>query len=136
MYAIQFNPAWTPTPSMVRSEGAHYIPPGPQNPLGRILFELDNDQLIFLHDTNEKQLFNRAQRTLSHGCIRVEKARQLAAWALDVSLEAIDRMVSLGRTYSVPLPEEIPVSLTNDPSFPDENGPAAIARWSIPSGSN
>lgn len=121
LYAIRFNPAWSPTPSMIRNEGAHYIPPGPQNPLGRILFELDNDQLIYLHDTNERNLFNQAERALSHGCIRVEQARQLASWALGISLAAVDGMVSRGATFSVPLPESIPVSLVSYASLHDGN---------------
>jgi murein L,D-transpeptidase YcbB/YkuD len=125
MFAVQFNPAWTPTPSMIRNEGLHYMPPGPQNPLGRMMFDLDNDEFIYLHDTNEKGLFNRAQRALSHGCVRVEQARALAAWSLGVSEQEIDAMVSRGRTYSVPLPEIIPVSLAYYTRFPDERGQVA-----------
>jgi murein L,D-transpeptidase YcbB/YkuD len=122
MFAVQFNPSWTPTPSMVRNEALHYMPPGPQNPLGRIMFALDNDEFIFLHDTNEKALFNRAQRALSHGCVRVEQARPLAAWSLGVSEQEVDAMISQGKTYSVPLPEIIPVSLVYLKQFPDERG--------------
>ncbi|CAN5521541.1 hypothetical protein BH10PSE6_BH10PSE6_57880 [soil metagenome] len=122
MHAVQFNPSWTPTPSMIRNEGARYMPPGPHNPLGRVLFDLDNDELIYLHDTNERALFGRSQRALSHGCIRVEQARALAAWALGVSEKDIDAMISKGTTYSVPLPEVIPVSLAYHTQFPDEAG--------------
>lgn len=122
MFALQFNPSWTPTPSMIRNEGLHYIPPGPQNPLGRVMFDLDNDEFIYLHDTNERALFNRAQRALSHGCVRVEQARALAAWALGVSEQEIDAMIAKGTTYSVPLPEVIPVSLAYHTQFPDESG--------------
>lgn len=111
MYAIKFNPSWTPTPAMVRNEGLRPIPPGPNNPLGRILFELDNDELVYLHDTNQKELFNRAERAFSHGCVRVEQARPLAAWVLGVSEAEIATMIARGATYSVPLPEPIPVSL-------------------------
>ncbi|HEX9556629.1 MAG TPA: L,D-transpeptidase family protein [Reyranella sp.] len=125
MFAIQFNPAWTPTPLMIRNEGLHYMPPGPQNPLGRMMFDLDNDESIYLHDTNEKALFNRAQRALSHGCVRVEQARALAAWSLGVSEEEIDAMISRGTTYSVPLPEIIPVSLVYYTRFADEHGQVA-----------
>lgn len=121
MFALRFNPSWTPTPSMIRNEGLHYIPPGPQNPLGRVMFDLDNDEFIYLHDTNEKALFNRPQRALSHGCVRVERARALAAWALGVSEQEIDAMISKG-TYSVPLPDVIPVSLAYYTQFPDEAG--------------
>ena len=122
MFAVQFNPSWTPTPSMIRNEGLHYMPPGPQNPLGRVMFDLDNDEFIYLHDTNERALFNRAQRALSHGCVRVEQARALAAWALGVSDKEIDAMISRGATYSVPLPEMIPVALAYHTQFPDEHG--------------
>jgi murein L,D-transpeptidase YcbB/YkuD len=125
MFAVQFNPAWTPTPSMIRNEGLHYMPPGPQNPLGRMMFDLDNDEFIYLHDTNEKGLFKREQRALSHGCVRVEQARALAAWSLGVSEQEIDAMVSRGTTYSVPLPEIIPVSLVYYTRFPDEGGQVA-----------
>lgn len=125
MFAIQFNPGWTPTPSMIRNEGLHYIPPGPQNPLGRMMFDLDNDEFIYLHDTNEKALFNRPQRALSHGCVRVEQARALAAWSLDVSEQEIDAMVARG-THSVPLPEVIPVALAYYPRFPDEHGQLTV----------
>src|SRR5262249_31669105 len=120
MYAVRFNPAWTPTPSMIRNEGLHYMPPGPDNPLGRMMFDLDNDEFIYLHDTNERYLFKRAQRALSHGCVRVEQARALAAWVLDVSQEEIDRMVAKG-TYSVPLPHDIRVSLVYHTRFPDDH---------------
>jgi len=122
MFAVQFNPSWTPTPSMIRNEGLHYMPPGPQNPLGRIMFALDNDEFIYLHDTNEKALFNRGQRALSHGCVRVEQARALAAWSLGVSEREIDSMISQGKTYSVPLNEIIPVALVYFTRFPDEHG--------------
>lgn len=113
MYAIKFSPSWTPTPAMIRNEGARYMPPGPRNPLGRILFQLDNDQLIYLHDTNDRSLFKRDDRALSHGCVRVEEARQLASWALDVPLATVDEMVARGSTFSVSLPVPIPVSLAN-----------------------
>jgi murein L,D-transpeptidase YcbB/YkuD len=125
MFAVQFNPAWTPTPLMIRNEGLHYMPPGPQNPLGRMMFDLDNDEFIYLHDTNEKGLFKREQRALSHGCVRVEQARALAAWSLGVSEQEIDAMVSRGTTYSVPLPENIPVALVYYTRFPDEGGQVA-----------
>jgi murein L,D-transpeptidase YcbB/YkuD len=125
MFAVRFNPAWTPTPSMIRNEGLHYMPPGPQNPLGRMMFDLDNDEFIYLHDTNEKGLFNRPQRALSHGCVRVEQTRALAAWSLGVSEEEIESMISRGTSYSVLLPEIIPVSLVYFAQFPDEHGQVA-----------
>jgi lipoprotein-anchoring transpeptidase ErfK/SrfK len=127
MFAVRFNPAWTPTPSMIRNEAAHYIPPGPFNPLGRLMFELDNDQFIFLHDTNQKGLFKQARRAFSHGCIRVEQARPLAAWVLGVTLDEVDKMIARGTTWSMPLPEVVPVFLLYYTQFPDEAG--QVASW-------
>ena len=89
-----------------------------------MMFELDDDEFIYLHDTNERELFKRQQRALSHGCIRVEQARALAAWSLGVSEEAIDSMVARG-THSVPLTENIPVSLVYYTRFADEHGQVA-----------
>lgn len=111
MTAVRFNPAWSPTPSMIRTEHAHYTPPGPDNPLGQILFEIQNDQLIYLHDTNDRSLFEHDDRALSHGCVRVEQARKLASWVLDVPMATIDETVSSGSTVVVPLPKAVPVSL-------------------------
>lgn len=120
--AVTFNPSWTPTPAMVRWEGARHMPPGPQNPLGRILFELDNDQLIFLHDTNDRTYFERPVRAFSHGCVRVEKARALAAWALDVAEVEIDRSIARGGTHREILATSIPVALVYRTRFPDDDG--------------
>lgn len=53
------------------------------NQLGRVKFRLSNRQAIYLHDTPAQSLFNRTQRTLSHGCVRVENAQQLATWLLE-----------------------------------------------------
>lgn len=122
LHAVKFNPSWTPTPAMARLEGARRVPPGPGNPLGQILFELDNDELIFLHDTNDRSLFDRAQRALSHGCVRVQKALGLAAWALGASEAAGAAMVAAGATRAVALPASIPVLLAYHTRFPDEQG--------------
>ena len=122
IWAVMFNPSWTPTPAMVRWEGARHMPPGPQNPLGRILFELDNDQLIFLHDTNDRRYFDRPVRAFSHGCVRVEQARALAAWALDVAEAEIDRSIARGGTHRELLPADVPVALVYRTRFPDDGG--------------
>ena len=46
--------------------------PGPGNALGRIKFMLPNRFHIYLHDTPAKKLFDKASRSFSHGCIRVQ----------------------------------------------------------------
>ncbi|MFE0756658.1 L,D-transpeptidase family protein [Inquilinus sp. NPDC058860] len=122
MYAIKYNPDWTPTPSIVRNEASVYIPSGPRSPLGRLKLELDNDQSIYLHDTPQKSYFGRDKRALSHGCVRVQQVRELAAWADGVSVDEIDRKIRTGRMYTERLPEEIPVYIGYYTRFPDEFG--------------
>ena len=41
-----------------------------------------NEYNVYLHSTPSQQLFSRSRRDFSHGCIRVEKPEELAAWAL------------------------------------------------------
>jgi murein L,D-transpeptidase YcbB/YkuD len=56
--------------------------PGPQNPLGAVKFMMPNDLFIYLHDTPADYLFKREKRSLSHGCIRLEKPAELAMYLL------------------------------------------------------
>jgi L,D-transpeptidase YcbB len=56
--------------------------PGPDNPLGRIKFDIPNRFDVYLHDTPNRSLFMRPVRTASHGCIRVERAEDLALHVL------------------------------------------------------
>ena len=48
--------------------------PGPWNSLGRVKVIFDNDQDIFVHDTNTKALFDLPMRSFSSGCVRLENA--------------------------------------------------------------
>ena len=55
---------------------------GEGNALGRIVFRFDNDFSIFMHDTSNRGVFARGDRSVSHGCIRVEKPYELAVFML------------------------------------------------------
>jgi len=63
-------------------QGAEYYrfwePPGETNTLGRMKFQLDSDNSIYLHDTQQKYLFDAESRAFSSGCIRLESPRALA----------------------------------------------------------
>lgn len=61
--------------------------PGPQNALGRIMFMFPNKFDVYMHDTPERGLFDRAVRSFSSGCIRVERPVDLAAYLLRDDLD-------------------------------------------------
>jgi murein L,D-transpeptidase YcbB/YkuD len=56
--------------------------PGPRNPLGRVKFVFPNAADVYLHATPDTTLFARERRDFSHGCIRVQRPTDLAAWVL------------------------------------------------------
>jgi murein L,D-transpeptidase YcbB/YkuD len=56
--------------------------PGKENFMGILKFPFPNPQDIYLHDTPAKDLFNKASRNLSNGCVRVEDAQRLGRWLL------------------------------------------------------
>ncbi|MGQ0559835.1 MAG: L,D-transpeptidase family protein, partial [Sphingosinicella sp.] len=54
--------------------------PGPHNMMGAIKFEMPNPFGIYLHDTPLRDVFARADRRASSGCVRLEDAPRLARW--------------------------------------------------------
>jgi len=56
--------------------------PGPANSMGRVKFGFPNNDGVYLHDTPKKELFASDDRSISHGCVRLEDAPRLARWLL------------------------------------------------------
>lgn len=82
------------TASMLRS-GRYRVRQdnGPGNSLGRIIFRFKNNFAVYLHDTNNKYAFKKENRTLSHGCIRLEKPEELLFFLMeDKDLKDINRV--------------------------------------------
>jgi murein L,D-transpeptidase YcbB/YkuD len=98
------------------------LPPGPRNPLGPVRIGLEDSQGVFLHGTSEPGLFARAGRTLSHGCVRVERAVELAAWMLDWTPEALRAVIATGRTIELVPPREVRVVLAYLTAWPVADG--------------
>ena len=55
---------------------------GAGNSLVRIAFRFPNNFSVYLHDTNQPWAFRRERRTVSHGCIRLERPYDLAIFLL------------------------------------------------------
>jgi L,D-transpeptidase YcbB len=89
--------------------------PGPENALGRVKFLLHNEFDVYLHDTPSRGLFARADRALSHGCIRLQKPVELAAYLLrdspEWTRENIDKALQSSREMTIILPKPYNVHL-------------------------
>ena len=87
--------------------------PGPSNALGDIKFVFPNRDNIYLHHTPATELFGRARRDLSHGCIRVEQPVALARFVLrnqpDWTEARIRQAMRRGESSTLRLAEPIPV---------------------------
>ena len=87
--------------------------PGPENALGLVAFMFPNKHDVYLHATPAMELFAKARRDFSHGCIRAEKPQQLAAWVLrnqsEWTPERIADTMNGTKTVYVSLDKPIPV---------------------------
>lgn len=76
-----------------------YQPSGRNNALGLLKFETDSRDNIYLHDTNERHLFEKSYRAASSGCIRVNKWLELASWYSNQKMDAIEEKINKGKMY-------------------------------------
>jgi len=101
--------------------------PGPSNALGLIKLIFPNEHNVYLHSTPSQSLFSRSRRDFSHGCIRVEKPAELAAWALrnnpDWTLERVQQGMQSGKDdVTVNLLKPVPVFIVYGTALAYENG--------------
>ncbi|MBZ5611395.1 MAG: L,D-transpeptidase family protein [Acidobacteriia bacterium] len=100
--------------------------PGPKNALGFVKFMFPNEYNVYLHGTPAKSLFSRSRRDFSHGCIRVEKPEELAAWVFRDQPEwTMDRIVEAegaAKTQQVNLAKPIPVLILYATAVVSESG--------------
>jgi len=104
-------------------------PPGDHNALGRIRFNFPNKFLVYQHDTPDKYLFANDKRAYSHGCMRVQDPQKYAEVLLSLvrpndgyTLERIKKMIDAGGEQDIQLPTYIPVNLTYQTAFVDDEG--------------
>jgi len=82
--------------------------PGPANSMGHVKFGFPNSYDIYLHDTPVKELFAQDDRTISHGCIRLEDAERLARWMMGRDPQS----ASATPEQNVALPTPVPIFVT------------------------
>jgi murein L,D-transpeptidase YcbB/YkuD len=92
--------------------------PGPKNSLGLAKFIFPNSDNVYMHGTPAQQLFSRARRDFSHGCIRLEDPARFAEWVLrdnpDWSRGKIDAAMQGERPTRVNLKQTTTVVLFYD----------------------
>jgi L,D-transpeptidase YcbB len=101
--------------------------PGPTNSLGLVKFMFPNEHNVYLHSTPAQALFAESRRDFSHGCIRVEKPAELAAWLLQGqprwTLDAVKAAMLSGPDYQqVNLEKPVPVVIIYLTAVVEENG--------------
>ncbi|HWA60992.1 MAG TPA: L,D-transpeptidase family protein, partial [Caulobacteraceae bacterium] len=131
--AVVFNPPWVVPSSIAAAElypkerrhpgyfarngfhiqgGQLVQAPGPKAALGYIKFDLVSPFGVYLHDTPSRSLFARDRRTLSHGCMRLQSPRELAALLLahqGWSRDDVEAAIAAGATRRVGLEAQTPV---------------------------
>lgn len=98
--------------------------PGERNALGHIKFLFPNSHAVYLHDTPKRDLFVRADRAMSHGCVRVDQPLAFAdALSGDQGWDG-DRLKSMvgGKERGIPLSTTIPVHLAYFTAWVNEDG--------------
>jgi murein L,D-transpeptidase YcbB/YkuD len=102
---------------------------GASNSLGTLRIDMPNKDAVYMHDTPSKGLFSASVRFGSHGCVRVSKVQDLAAWLMENntsaeqasanpaapnpsgwSPEMISAAIALGTRMDIKLTKPVPVA--------------------------
>jgi murein L,D-transpeptidase YcbB/YkuD len=88
---------------------------GAWNALGAVKIDMPNPYSVYMHDTNQRNLFSDDYRFDSHGCSRVDNVRDLATWLLQEenpkwTRAAIDAAIATGQREDIALPKKVPVA--------------------------
>lgn len=104
--------------------------PGDLNSLGKIKFDFDNRFSVYMHGTPHEELFAKAARHLSSGCIRLKEPEQFAVYLLDQNKEkewtrdAVQGEVDKRKTHWMQVSKPLPLYIIYQTAFyPTGDGP-------------
>lgn len=88
--------------------------PGDQNSLGHLKFDFDNDFAVYMHGTPHQDLFDKAQRNFSSGCIRLQEPDDVGEILLRDTpghwdAEKIEKEIDDGKTRWVTIKNPMPL---------------------------
>jgi len=107
-HAVDWSGAHTPNFTVRQQNGAF-------NALGAVKIDMPNPYSVYMHDTNQRNLFSDDYRFDSHGCSRVDNVRDLATWLLSEEMPkwnraAVDAAIATGQRQDIALPKKVPVA--------------------------
>ena len=107
-HSVDWSGTRTPNFTVRQQNGAF-------NALGAVKIDMPNPYSVYMHDTNQRNLFSDDYRFDSHGCSRVDNVRDLATWLLQEEMPkwnraAVDAAIATGQHQEVALPKKVPVA--------------------------
>jgi murein L,D-transpeptidase YcbB/YkuD len=101
-------------------------PGGAGNVLGVVKFRFPNKHDIYMHDTPQRELFEKSVRAYSHGCMRVQNPGRLAEILLEEdkgwTSAHVRQLLASGYNNEVALTKQIPVHVTYFTAMADDDG--------------
>jgi L,D-transpeptidase YcbB len=106
-HSVDWSGTRTPNFTVRQQNGAF-------NALGAVKIDMPNPYSVYMHDTNQRNLFSDDYRFDSHGCSRVDNVRDLAAWLLKDQPQwnraAIDAAIATGARQDIHVTKKVPVA--------------------------
>ena len=135
-YGYQVVSDWSPNPTVIDPKTVDWKAvvagkdpdimirqkPGPKNFMGRMKFMFPNQFGVYLHDNPRRELFEKASRYFSGGCVRLEDAPRLGRWLFGHDLD----WQSAGTEQPLMLATPVPVYITYLTAIPDQTGQSIV----------
>lgn len=96
--------------------------PGAKNALGELKILFPNKHHIYMHDTPSKSLFKKDARAFSHGCVRLQDPRAMAAAVLGKTKDYVGSQIAGGKNHQDKVAGDIPVYVSYFTAWPEADG--------------
>jgi len=100
--------------------------PSKKNGLGRVKFLFPNRHAVYMHDTQSKYLFKRKVRTYSHGCVRLERPKEMLSHIIKnytaTNVEEAWQMYNSLETHFIALNKRLPVHTVYLTAYVEDDG--------------
>lgn len=104
--------------------------PGTDNALGKIKYLFPNKYSVYMHDTNQRNLFSKDVRSLSHGCVRLHKPIELletfSKIEPDINFEKAKAVLEENKKTPIRLSNTVPVDLIYITTWVENDGTVAF----------